>query len=152
MFYFGHIGCPIRTKYWYSFEWVSDCCLMPTQQIFSYICISWWEQVNFQWNDDEVRFDLVLDQDALLDFDSASLLKQQSANRHVAPLRHIILIPSRPVFVPFLLNAACLAENWATNTTFIVFGLTKLSLEPTIYSTRGEHANHYTTDTLLKTI
>ena len=25
-------------------------------------------------------------------------LKQQSAGRHVAPLRHIILIPSKPVF------------------------------------------------------
>ena len=39
---------------WY--EWVSDCCLTPIQQ----------EQVNFQWNDDGVRF--VLDQHAELDF------------------------------------------------------------------------------------
>jgi hypothetical protein len=29
---------------------------------------------------------------------SASSLKQQSAGRHVAPLGHIILIPSQPVF------------------------------------------------------
>jgi hypothetical protein len=28
--------------------------------------ISWWKQVNFQWDDDEAR--LVLDQHALLDF------------------------------------------------------------------------------------
>ena len=34
----------------------------------------------------------------------------------------------------------------ATNTNFIVFGLTRLGLEPTIYRTRGEHANHYATD------
>ena len=34
-------------------------------------------KVNFQWNDDEVSF--VLDQHALLDFYSASALKQQSA-------------------------------------------------------------------------
>jgi hypothetical protein len=61
---------------------------MPTQQFFSYI----------QWDDDEVRF--VLDQHAELDFYSASSLKQQSANRHVAPLGHIILIPSQPVFAP----------------------------------------------------
>jgi hypothetical protein len=55
-----------------------------------------WEQVNFQYNDDEVCF--VLDQQAYkLDFYSASSLKQQSANRHVAPLGHIILIPSQPV-------------------------------------------------------
>jgi hypothetical protein len=36
----------------------------------------------------------------------------------------------------------------ATNTNFIVFGLTRPRIEPTIYWTRGEDANHYTTDTL----
>jgi hypothetical protein len=54
--------------------------------------ISWREQVNFQWNDDEARF--VLDQRAELDFYSASSLKQQFPDRHVAPLGQIILIPS----------------------------------------------------------
>jgi hypothetical protein len=44
----------------------------------------------------EVRF--VLGQNAELDFYSASSLKQQSAGRHVAPVGHIILIPSQPVF------------------------------------------------------
>jgi hypothetical protein len=34
----------------------------------------------------------------------------------------------------------------ATNTNYIVFGLTQPGLEPTTYSTRGEHANHYTTN------
>jgi hypothetical protein len=34
----------------------------------------------------------------------------------------------------------------ATNTNFIVFGLTRSGLESTIYRTRGEHANHYTAD------
>jgi hypothetical protein len=38
----------------------------------------------------------------------------------------------------------------ATNTNFIVFGLTQPGLEPTIYHTRGEHANHYTTDAIKK--
>jgi hypothetical protein len=33
----------------------------------------------------------------------------------------------------------------ATNTNFIVFGLTQPGLEPTIYRTRAEHANHYAT-------
>ena len=68
--------------------------------------MSWREQVNFQWDDDEVRF--VLEQHAELDFYNASSLKQQSAGRHVAPLGHIILIPNQPV-VLFLLNDACLA-------------------------------------------
>ena len=47
-------------------------------------------------DDDEIRF--VLDQHAELDFYSASSLKQQSSNRHVAILGHIILIPSQTVF------------------------------------------------------
>ena len=34
----------------------------------------------------------------------------------------------------------------ATNTNFVVFSLTRPGLELTIYRTRGEHANHYTTD------
>jgi hypothetical protein len=34
----------------------------------------------------------------------------------------------------------------ATNTNFIVFGLTGPWLEPMIYRTQGEDANHYTTD------
>jgi hypothetical protein len=37
-------------------------------------------------------------------------LKQQSAGRQVAPLGHIILIPSQPLLL-FLLNTACLAEK-----------------------------------------
>ena len=72
---------------------VSDCCVKPIQLFFSYIMA---RKIYFQWNDDEVRF--VLDQHAELDFYSASSLKQQSAGRHVAPLGHIILIPSQPVF------------------------------------------------------
>jgi hypothetical protein len=58
---------------------------------------------NFQWDEDEVRF--VLDQYANLDFYSASSLKQQSVDRYVAPIGHIVFIPSLPVL------AACLAEQ-----------------------------------------
>ena len=47
-------------------------------------------------DDDEVRF--VLEHHAGLDFYSASSLKQQSTGWHVAPLGHIILIPSQPFF------------------------------------------------------
>ena len=53
------------------------------------------KKVNFQW-DDEVRF--LLDKHAELDFHSASSLKQQSVDRHVAQLGHVLLIPSQPVF------------------------------------------------------
>ena len=65
-------------------------------QFSNFSAISLWEQVNFQWDDDEIRF--VLDHHAELDFNSASSLKQQSADRHVVPLGHIILIPSQSVF------------------------------------------------------
>ena len=36
----------------------------------------------------------------------------------------------------------------ATNTNFIVFGLTRPGLEPMIYRTREEHAYHYAEITL----
>ena len=60
-------------------------------------------------NDEEIRF--VLDQHAELDFYSGSSLKQQSMDRHVAPLGHIILGFRANQSLLFLLNAACLAEK-----------------------------------------
>ena len=95
---------------------VSDCCLTP----------------------------ILPKQHSELDFYSVSSLKQQSAGRHVAPLAHIILIPSQPVFA--LSPKCCVLSGEATNTNFIVYGLIRPGLEPTIYRTRGEHANHYATD------
>jgi len=46
-----------------------------------------------------------------LDFYSSTSLKQQSADRNVAPLGHIILIPSQPVFA-FFLTISCLADKY----------------------------------------
>ena len=40
----------------------------------------------------------------------------------------------------------------ATITNCIVFGVTQTGLDPTIYRTRDEHANHYTTDAVYITI
>ena len=40
----------------------------------------------------------------------------------------------------------------AIKNNFIVFGLTRSGLEPTIYHTRGEHTNHYTTDAVRKSL
>ena len=72
-------------------------------------------------------------------------LKQQYVGRQVAPLRHIT---SQPVFA--LSPELRMLSGEATNTNFIVFGLTRLGLEPTIYRTQGKHANHYTTDAVNK--
>jgi hypothetical protein len=46
---------------------------------------------------------------SLVEFHIARSLKQQSAGRHVTPLRHIIMIPSHPVFA-VLINTTCFAE------------------------------------------
>ena len=123
-------------------ESVSDCCLTPNEQFFvSYIIV---RTSYIQW--DDVHF--VLDQHAELDFYSASSLKQQSVRRHITPLRHIIMILSQPVFA--LSHICCMLIREATNTNFIVFGLTWRGLEPKIHHTWGEHANHYTTDVVPK--
>jgi hypothetical protein len=75
--------------------------------------------------------------------DSASSLKQQSAGRHVAPLRHIILIPCQSD-VAFIPNCCCVFNGEATKATFVVFGLTR----PGHYLLHSRRATHYTTDTI----
>ena len=82
-----------------------------------------------------------------LDFYSASSLKWQFADKHVAPLGHIILILRKPVFA--LCLYCCVLSGEATNTNLIVFGLTRQGLKPTIYHTRGKQTNHYTIDEIL---
>jgi hypothetical protein len=67
-------------------------------------------QVYFQWIVTEIRF--VLDQHAGLDFYNSSSLKQQSADKHVAPLWHVILIPSQQVFA--LTLECCVLSEEAT--------------------------------------
>jgi len=80
-------------------EWVSDYCLTPS----NVSVISWRKQVTF-WldgdddDDDDICF--VVEQLAAGD----SSLKQQSVGKHVAPLKHIILIPSQQVFTIYLLQ------------------------------------------------
>ena len=120
-------------------EWV----IVVQRQLSNLSALLWREQVNLQWNDDvEVCF--VKKQHAWLDFCSASSLKQQSADKHVAPLGHIS--NSEPTSLCSF--SLMLLSVEATHTNCIVFGLTRLGLEPTIYRTRGEHAKHYTTDAI----
>jgi hypothetical protein len=60
------------TSGWECVEWL----LFNARQVKFFSTISWQEQVNFLWNDDEVCF--VLDQHAELEFYSKILLKQDS--------------------------------------------------------------------------
>jgi hypothetical protein len=54
------------------------------------------------------------------------------------------MIPSKSVFA--LSPECCMLSGEATNPNLLVFGLTRSGLEATIYRTRWEHDNHYTTD------
>ena len=108
--------------------------LTPTQHLFSYISR---EQVIFQWDDDEVRF--VLDQHAELDLYSATSSHWNNMSLHLDTLFWFRAI--KPLLL--LLITVCLAKKKQIP---LVFGLIQPGLEPTIYRTRGEHANHYTTD------
>jgi hypothetical protein len=69
--------------------------IVAWHQLSNCSAISWREQVNFQWNDDEVHF--VPDQHPLLDLYCASTLKQQSAicvtcMIHLPPIRYLLSI------------------------------------------------------------
>ena len=75
---------------------------------------------------------------------SASSLKQQSVDKHVAPLEHIILIPSQPTS----LSSFYLMMRAFRRSNKYQFSSLRFGLEPSIYHTRGEHANHCTTHVL----
>jgi len=70
-------------------------------------------------------------------------------DRHVAPLGHIILIPTNQSLL-FLLNAECLAEKQQIP-ILRTLGFIRSVLEPKITRTRGKHANHYTIDVITTT-
>jgi hypothetical protein len=92
-------------------------------------------QVHFQWDDDEICFSL--DQNAYLDFYSAWLTETTVCWYTFHPIGHSILILIQPVFA--LSPKSCVSSEEATNTNFIVFGLTRPGPKPTNYCTRDEH-------------
>jgi hypothetical protein len=77
-------------------------------------------------------------------FQHAHWNNSQSTDIHVAPLWFIILIPIQPVFA--LTPYCCVLSAEAANTNLTVYGLTRRGLPLTVYSTRGEHSNHYIPD------
>jgi hypothetical protein len=72
---------------------VSEWVIAALHQLCNYSSISWREQVNFQWDNDDVRFDL--NQHAELDFIVLA---------HWNTLGHIILIPRQPVSYSLMLR------------------------------------------------
>jgi hypothetical protein len=64
----------------------------------------------------------------------------------LSQLKSVFSILLSKHYIPDLVNLWCMPNREATNTKFIVFSLTHLGLEPTIYHIRGKDANHYFTD------
>ena len=102
----------------------------------NFSAISRREQVNFQWNDDEVR--CVLDQHTVFDFYSASSLEKQTAGKHVTPLRHIFLCPNQRIKCSYSLKLIGYLRS--SKIEFYNLWFDPTWLEPTIYHTRGQHA------------
>ena len=95
-------------------------------------------------DDDDDDIHIVVDQHAELNFYSASSLEQQTTGKYVVSLGHFILIPGQPVFA--LSPEYCVLSCEATYTNFIIFGLIRLELEPTVDLPQDEHDNNYVTN------
>ena len=100
---------------------MDDCCLTPNPAIFP--AISWRDQVNFQWDDDEVRSNTISCIFIVLTYWNNTTRIDLSP-----PLVHIILIPSQPVLALSPLHWVISGET--TNTNSIVFGLTERGSNP----------------------
>jgi hypothetical protein len=60
-----------------------------------------------------------------------------------------LMMAHRQVWMLVTVLGCCVPSGEATNTNFIVFGMTRSRLEPTIYHTQDEHANQYVWPTCL---
>jgi hypothetical protein len=116
---------------------VSGCVIVAYRQVSSFSAISWWEQVTF-------RSHLYGTSTPIWTF---IVLSHWNNSLQVDMLPHwdtlFWLQANQSLLICF--NAACLAEKQQI-LNIIVVGLTLQGLEPTIYFTRGGHANHCTTD------
>ena len=98
--------------------------------------IPWPERVTFWWND---VFCFVLDQH--------SWIFIVLAHWNNSPWVNMLLLLDTLFWLwtnQSLLSAVCLAEK--QQIPISVFGLTQIGIKRTIYRTRDEHTNHYTTN------
>ena len=105
------------------FTILSDCCLMPTLQFFSYI-----KARTSKFSTHLVGFFIA----------------------HWNKSLRIDMSPYPDSGPTSLHSFSVMLSREATNTNFIVFGLTRSGLKPTIYRTREEHANYYSTSAKTK--
>jgi hypothetical protein len=110
----------------------------------SFVAIPWREQVNFQWDDDEVRW-YYTNTLSLIYIVPVHWNKINSPWIDMSPHSNTIFWFRANHCLLFLFNAKYIPEKQQIS-NLIVFGLTRLGLEFLINCTRGYHAKHYTTD------
>ena len=114
-------------------KWMSDCCLMANNKLFTYIKA----RPSYIWWDDDGRWPFCTKQQAKMDFYNASSLKQ-----HLSLYWHIKLIPSQPIFP---LTRCCWVLSGEAIKSLVWLNL---GLKPTIFRGWDKHANHYTTNAI----
>jgi hypothetical protein len=120
-------------------EWLSTWLLFNANTAI-FLATSWREQLNFPWDDDEVRF--LLDQQVGF----CIVVAHWNNSLQIDMLLHSDTLSWFRAIQSALSPYCCVLCGEATNTNFIVFGLTRSGLEPMIYRTPDEYANHYSTD------
>ena len=98
------------------------------------------EKKSIWWDNDNVHFE----QHVQLDFFSSNSLKWLHCI-NMSSHKHIILISSQPSLCSYSSILRRVPSRETENINFVVFGLTRLGLEPNIYHIWGEHAMSLTT-------
>jgi hypothetical protein len=101
------------------------------RQLSNFTVVWYREQVNFQWDDDEIRF---------VPNQHTSSLKQQSADRPVTAFGCI----DQTVFLSFSIMLR--AERKSNKYQSYTLWFNPMGACTSIYHTRGEHSHHSTTD------
>jgi hypothetical protein len=101
------------------------------RQLSNFTVVWYREQVNFQWDDDEIRF---------VPNQHTSSLKQQSADRPVTAFGCI----GQTVFLSFSIMLR--AERKSNKYQSYTLWFNPMGACTSIYHTRGEHSHHSTTD------
>jgi hypothetical protein len=120
---------------------MGDLYLTPNKHFF--LAISWREQVTFRWYDDDDDFQFF----TINKFSWIFIMLTQWKTVIGQTWRS-----TRTHYTDFDPTSVCsyslklLLSRVATHTNFIIFGLIRLGLDPTMYRNRGKPFNHYTAD------
>ena len=140
------ISCENKLRFWREYEMTSALCNRPTHIVgFSWV-IDYWHNNPREYisHYSDTLFRLRTNHSFLLLLSAVCLAEK----RHV------------PILFGFQILAVSVLEGYSRNVScgtifeiyvfMIVFSLTRPGLQTTIYRTRGEHANYYTSDLCLE--